>query len=123
MKVCVICGRVPAEQHHIVKRSQNKAMIKAPINHIYLCDEHHRGTFGVHGREGHKLDMKLKMELQKKLFKLFDREHYSKKELKELLGISKKNVDILVKMLKHYPKGYDRVDIVRACMGGILYAD
>lgn len=123
MKTCEICGRVPGEQHHIVKRSQNKAMIKAPINHINLCAEHHRGTIGVHGREGHKLDTKLKMELQQKLFKLFHEEHYTKKEVKELLGISNKDVDMLLKVINCRHGKYERIDIVRACMGGMLYAD
>jgi len=123
MKACAICGRVPAESHHIVFRSQNKPMIKAPINHIYLCPKHHRETNGVHGKEGHKLDMQLKLQLQKKLFELFDKDYYSKKDIKELLGISNKDVDMLTKMLKHYPRGYKRVDIVRNCMGGMLYAN
>lgn len=123
MKACEICGRVLGEQHHIVKRSQNKAMIKAPINHIYLCAEHHRGTEGVHGREGHKLDTELKMELQQKLFKLFNEDKYSKKEVKEQLRISNKDVDMLLKVVNCKDGKYERVDIVRACMGGVLYAD
>lgn len=120
MKQCEICGR-PGEQHHIVKRSQCKAMIKANINHIYLCEEHHRGTEGVHGKEGHKLDIKLKMQLQKELFKLFSRDYYSKKEIKESLGISNKDVDMLVKAIACKDSKYERLDIVRACMGGMIY--
>lgn len=123
MKACSICGRVPGEQHHIVKRSQNRAMIKAPINHIYLCEEHHRGTEGVHGKEGHKLDIKLKRQLQKKLFKLFSGDYYSKKEIKESLGISNKDVDILLKTIACRNGEYERIDIVRACMGGMIYAE
>lgn len=123
MKECSICGRVPGEQHHIVKRSQCRAMIKAPINHIYLCEEHHRGTEGVHGRDGHKLDIKLKTQLQKKLFQLFNRDSYCKKDIKELLGISSKDIDMLVKVIKCKNGKYDSLDVVRACMGGMLYAE
>lgn len=110
------------EQHHIVKRSQNKAMIKAPINHIYLCSECHRGTKGVHGKDGHKLDIKLKLKLQKELFQLFNKDYYSKKEIKEKLVISNKDADMLVKTIVCKNSGYGRIDIVRACMGGMLYA-
>lgn len=122
MKECVICG-MPGEQHHIVFRSQCKAMIKAPINHMYLCEEHHRGTYGVHGREGHKLDIKLKMQMQKKLFELFERESYTEKDIQKLLGISNKDVRMLVKLTSCKDGRYDRIDIVRAAMGGMLYAD
>jgi len=122
MKECAICGRIPGEQHHIVKRSQNRAMIKAPINHIYLCEEHHRGTKGVHGRDGHKLDIKLKLQLQKKLFELFEKEYYSKEEIKDMLHISNNDVDRLLKTIQCKNGQYERVDIVRACMGGVLYA-
>jgi hypothetical protein len=122
MKQCVICGRAPGEQHHIVKRSQCRAMIKAPINHVYLCEEHHRGTKGVHGRDGHKLDIKLKMQLQKKLFELFNKDSYSKKEIKELLNISNKDADMLVKTIVCKNGEYERLDIVIRCMGGMLHA-
>lgn len=105
------------------KRSQARYMIKAPINHIYLCEEHHRGTYGVHGREGHKLDIKLKMQMQKKLFELFERESYTEKDIQQLLGISNKDVRMLVKLISCKDGRYDRVDIVRAAMGGILHAD
>lgn len=27
---------------------------------VYLCYEHHEGTDGVHGKNGHKLDLQLK---------------------------------------------------------------
>lgn len=119
MKECEICSKVPGEQHHIVFRSQCKAMIKAPINHIYLCEEHHRGNNGPHLNR--KTDIKYKLELQKKLFELFIEKHYHKYEVEQLLRIDSKEVDRLVKTLKWYKEGYDRIDIVRMCMGGMLY--
>lgn len=120
---CEACGRMPREMHHVVFRSQCKAMIKARINHVYLCPEHHRGMNGVHGKNGRELDIKLKMELQQKLFQLFNRESYIKKDVKELLGISHKESDMLLKIVSCKQGKYDRVDVVRACMGGMLYAD
>lgn len=119
MKECIICG-MPGEQHHIVFRSQCKAMIKAPVNHMYLCAEHHRGDNSPH--KNRKVDIKYKLELQKKLFELFSKKYYHKDEIEGLLRIDRKDVDRLVKTLKWHKEGYERVDIVRACMGGMLYA-
>ena len=34
---------------------------------VWLCPTHHRGTNGVHGKNGHKLDLELK-ELGQKAF-------------------------------------------------------
>ena len=66
---CENCGVLFSklhEIHHIVGRkvSANK------YNLIYLCWECHKGTAGVHGRDGLTLNKKLKMELQKKYFAL-----------------------------------------------------
>lgn len=33
---------------------------------IYLCYEHHEGTNGIHGKNGHELDLKLKKLAEKK---------------------------------------------------------
>jgi len=52
------------EIHHIVGRKVDAT----PENLIYLCWECHKGTSGVHGRDGAKLNKKLKMELQEKYF-------------------------------------------------------
>ncbi|MDS1004960.1 hypothetical protein P9J83_15860 [Clostridium sporogenes] len=43
MKECVICGRPNSECHHIVFRSQQKALEHCKYNYMYLCGEHHRG--------------------------------------------------------------------------------
>lgn len=123
MKKCRVCGRSSGvELHHIVKRSQCRAMIKAPINHVCLCPEHHRGTKGVHGREGHALDIQLKLALQKELFKLFNKEYYHKDEIEQLLRIDRKDVDMLLKTLRWQQEGYEKIEVVRMCMGGILYS-
>ena len=31
---------------------------------VRLCVEHHRGMYGVHGKYGHELDMRLKRNMQ-----------------------------------------------------------
>lgn len=115
---CEICGE-PAEEHHIVLRRKSSGMINAKINHKYLCIEHHKGNEGPHlNRE---TDIKYKLELQEKLSQLFNKEYYHKLEISELLEIKHDEVDVLVKMLKWCSKGYERTDIIRACMGGKLY--
>jgi len=75
---CEVCHRSGnLELHHILRRK-----VPATVsNCIMLCYEHHRGTYGVHGKEGHELDFKLKLELQKKYT-----ENYPTMDLKTLMG-------------------------------------
>lgn len=81
MNNCEICGSSHGVQrHHIVKRSQGGS--DNPTNLIWLCWEHHHGTYGVHGREGHELDKKLKLQLQKKYFG----QGFSEKEVRKKMG-------------------------------------
>jgi len=48
------------ELHHILRRK-----VPATIdNCIMLCSECHRGTKGVHGKEGHRLDVRFKQGVQ-----------------------------------------------------------
>lgn len=58
LKHCIICGK-PAEIHEIYFGSLRKTSIKYGLT-VPLCDEHHRGTYGVHGSKGRKLDLQLK---------------------------------------------------------------
>jgi hypothetical protein len=59
---CEVCKRSGnLELHHILLRK-----VPATVdNCIMLCSECHRGTNGVHGMNGHKLDMFLRTNLQK----------------------------------------------------------
>ena len=120
MNYCEICGK-PAEEHHIVRRRKSAGMINAKINHKYLCYEHHRtGKDAPHNNK--KIDTKYKLELQKQLFQLFHKDYYYYKEIMDLLEISAKDADKLVKTLAWHSEGYERLDIVKACMGGKIYA-
>ena len=47
-----------------------------------LCGNCHRGTSGIHGRDGHTLDLKLKLKLQRKYFK----QGYLENEVRELMN-------------------------------------
>ena len=44
---CVVCQR-PAELHHVL-RMAGKVTRRDPRYVVPLCDEHHRGRYGVHG--------------------------------------------------------------------------
>lgn len=66
-KRCYVCGLyAPVEEHHIFFGNPNRRISEENGFKVYLCQEHHRGTIGVHGRLGHALDVKLKQECEKK---------------------------------------------------------
>lgn len=76
---CEVCGRSgPLELHHIIRRK----VPEDEYNIIYLCPDCHRGTNGIHGKNGHKLDLKLKLYLQRMYFIL----GFSEKEVREKMG-------------------------------------
>lgn len=116
--ICPICGAVATELHHMVFRSQVKQLENCKLNHIYLCAECHRGTKGVHGKEGHNLDRKLKLQFQNKLEFLFAKQYLSRKDIKETLGIKDNAVDSLCKLMKQEKGMFAREDLIRTCMGG-----
>lgn len=76
---CEVCGRGGRlELHHILRRK-----VPATVeNCIMLCYECHRGTKGIHGRDGHKLDRELKINLQLK----YERQGFSEDEVRRLMG-------------------------------------
>ena len=115
---CIVCGQRATELHHRVFRSECKQLEHCKINQVYLCREHHRGTYGVHGKYGDKLNKKLKLEFQNKLEMLFDKEFLTKEEIKEVLQISEKALERLIKRIKCYQCKFTREDVIRACMGG-----
>lgn len=122
MDICRVCGSNHlVELHHIVFRSQAPALIDCKHNLISLCYEHHRGTNGVHGSKGHKLDKKLKEKLQDNLSLLFGIDiYYSVEQIQEKLDISLKATQKLVKSLLPKENKYMGIDVIRACMGGKL---
>jgi len=64
---CENCGEYYAnrlELHHILRRK-----IEATVENCkMLCYKCHRGNDGVHGKNGHALDIKLKLQLQQTYF-------------------------------------------------------
>ena len=63
-KECYVCGSTTnIHRHHIYYGPNRKTSEKYDFT-VYLCWNHHEGTYGVHGREGHTLDQKLKQECE-----------------------------------------------------------
>lgn len=99
MHMC-ICGATATELHHIMFRSQVSQLESCKLNHIYLCANCNRGTKGVHGKNGHALDQKLKLMFQNKLEILFTREFLEKEDVRKALSIKDNAVDRLLKTLQ-----------------------
>lgn len=64
-KECIVCGRYQVEEHHIYKGIANRKKSEKYGLKVYLCYEHHRGNYGIHGKYGHNLDLYLKKIAQK----------------------------------------------------------
>lgn len=60
-KRCFICEKeADLEIHHCMFGSANRKLSEQDGLKVWLCPYHHRGTKGVHGKDGHILDMYLK---------------------------------------------------------------
>lgn len=117
-KTCPICGQRATELHHIMFRSQVKQLENCKLNFVYLCSDCHRGTNGVHGKNGHKLDKKFKLMFQNKLEFMFAKEKLSREDIKVILEIKDKPTESLCKLIKSEKGIFNREDVIRACMGG-----
>lgn len=63
--VCYICDRQgKTELHHIIFGTGFRKTSDEMGLTCYLCPEHHRGTYGVHGREGNEVNRYLKRKAQ-----------------------------------------------------------
>ena len=115
---CEICNK-PADIHHIVHRSEGGLDIE--INYKYLCNEHHRGKNGP--QHSIEIDLKYKLELQKDLLKLLNKNFYTIKELSNTLNFSLNVAKRITKDLRLYKEGYKKEDIILYLMGGTLYTE
>lgn len=115
--ICPICGAVATEWHHIVFRSECSALIRCKMNLIKLCTKCH--TEIHHGKNGYKINRKLKLEyFQNKIEFLFCKNELSKEEIRTTLKITENEVNRLLKTLIPKKDKYIREDVIRACMGG-----
>ncbi|WP_458397439.1 hypothetical protein [Anaerotignum sp.] len=66
-KHCYITGAAfcPLEKHHIYFGPGLRKISDKHGFWVWLTPEFHRGTNGVHGKNGHTLDLMLKQEVQK----------------------------------------------------------
>ena len=80
--LCEVCYAPGAELHHIIYGKGKRKQHETVESVVLLCWDCHRGTYGVHGREGRKLDLQLKKQLQERYFK----QGYSEKEVREMMG-------------------------------------
>lgn len=81
--LCELCGsNYFVEVHHIVlgngKRNQHESIESC----IDLCWYHHHSKNGVHGMNGHELDLKLKLQLQEKYFS----KGYTEDQVRKMMG-------------------------------------
>ena len=59
-KECYICNtKNNLHKHHIMKGIRNRDKAEEDGLWVYLCYNHHEGTYGVHGKYGHNLDIEL----------------------------------------------------------------
>lgn len=72
-KRCYVCGSTSNLHLHHIMFGKNRKNADADGLTCYLCWEHHEGTNGVHGKNGHDLNLKLKKVAQYKWC-----EHYNK---------------------------------------------
>lgn len=117
---CEKCGEYAViELHHIVFKSQCKILKDCELNHKYLCGECHRGSErGVHLNS--KIDKRMKLELQEKLFELFPDEKVSLDEVKKVLKLKDKEIYYIYKNLYMLDGKVKSEDLVRRLMGGKL---
>ena len=119
-RYCKVCGNPYTELHHIMFRSEVKALEHCKLNLVNLCVEHHKGTYGVHGSKGASLNRKLKLEFQNTLEELWDKQYLTREEIKEVLQINDKSLNRLLKRLSLQDDKYIKEDVIRVCMGGKL---
>lgn len=80
--LCEVCSRQGSELHHIVFGSGKRQQQEKAESVIVLCFECHRGTMGVHGRDGRKLNIKLKKKLQE----TYKEQGYKEDEIRKMMG-------------------------------------
>ena len=78
-KECLICGSWNVENHHIYFGVAKRKLSEKYGLKVWLCPSHHRGVNGVHGRDGHKLDLELKQLGQKAFEWKYTREEFIEK--------------------------------------------
>lgn len=79
---CENCYSTGVELHHIIYGSGLRKLCESVESVTLLCYECHRGTYGVHGRDGRKLNIKLKKKLQE----TYKEQGYKEEETRTMMG-------------------------------------
>lgn len=73
-KKCFVCGKqLYLHKHHIFYGIRNRSKADDDGLFVYLCYEHHEGTYGVHGKYGDKLDTRLKQIAEKRWLSYYNK--------------------------------------------------
>lgn len=81
--LCEVCGgNYMVQLHHIVGGRGRRKVHETEESVIALCWHCHHGDYGIHGKDGKKLNLKLKRDLQNRYFN----KGYSEEEVRRLLG-------------------------------------
>ena len=76
-KKCFICSKqYGLHDHHIYFGVARRPIREKNGFKVWLCQEHHEGTYGVHGSKGHDLDIYLKQVCQKKYEETHTRDEF-----------------------------------------------
>lgn len=82
--VCYVCDRTTnTELHHIFYGRKYRRIADEEGMVVYLCPACHRGTDGVHGKNGHALDYTLKEMAQEEWERLFIERYPYKRHAKD----------------------------------------
>jgi len=83
-KQCMICGtEINLECHHIFFGA-NRSISEREGFKVWLCSECHRGTDGIHGKNGHENDLMLKQAAQL----AYEELGYTTEQFRALIGKS-----------------------------------
>lgn len=107
------------ELHHVAFKSESPILKNIQINFKYLCNEHHQGENGPH--KNRYVDLTYKLELQNKLFELFDKDFYREEEIQQKLETTSSTARKICKKLMVHKDGYDKTELIKRLMGGMLY--
>ena len=72
-KECFLCKTTNNIHLHHIMLGKNRKKADEDLLTVYLCREHHEGTNGVHGKNGHELDLKLKQLAEQKWCKYYNK--------------------------------------------------
>lgn len=72
-KMCFVCGsKTNLHLHHVLFGKNRKNADKDGLT-VWLCYQHHEGTNGVHGKNGHELDNQLKYIAEQAWLKYYNK--------------------------------------------------